>query len=70
MKKWKIYNNPNETLEGYKVMVEQLVAQMIKPTLEGMGLLDSVKVPNIDEISVTMILRATKKQLFSFRKSI
>ncbi len=51
-------------------MVEQLVAQMIKPTLEGMGLLDSVKVPNIDEISVTMILRATKKQLFSFRKSI
>ncbi len=33
-------------------MTEQLVA--IKPTLEGMRLLDSTKTPNIDEISVTM----------------
>ena len=44
--------NPNETLEGFKVMAEQLGAQMIKPTLEGMGLLESAKAANIDEISI------------------
>ena len=68
--KMKKYYNPNETLEGFKVMAEQLVAQMIKPTLEGMGVSDSAKAPNIDEISVTMRLEETKKKLFSFRKKV
>ena len=40
-------------------MTEQLVA--IKPTLEGIELLDSAKAINIDEISVTMRLEETKK---------
>jgi hypothetical protein len=43
---------------------------MIKPTLEGMELLDSAKVSNTDEFSVTMKLEETKKNLFSFRKKV
>ena len=48
--------NPNETLEGFKMMAEQLGQQMIKPTLEGMGLLESAKAANIDEISIAFAL--------------
>jgi len=48
--------DPNETLNGFKMMAEQLGSQMIKPTLEGMGLLDSAKAVNIDKISVSFLL--------------
>ena len=51
-------------------MAEELVAQIIKTTLEGMRLLDSAKTPNIDEISATMRLEETKKKLFSFSKKV
>ena len=48
--------DPIEILEGFKKMAEQLGGQMIKPTLEQMGLLDSVKAANIDQISVSFAL--------------
>ncbi len=48
--------NPEEILNGMKMMAEQLGSQMIKPTLEQMGLLDSAKAANIDQFTISYVL--------------
>ena len=48
--------DPEESLNGIKMMAEQLGSQMIKPTLDSMGLLDSAKAANIDQFTVSYVL--------------
>ena len=48
--------DPEETLNGVKMMAEQLGGQMIKPTLDSMGLLDSAKAANIDQFTISYVI--------------
>ena len=48
--------DPEEMLKGIKMMAEQLGSQMIKPTLESMGLLDSAKAANIDQFTISYVI--------------
>ena len=38
------------------MMAEQLGGQMIKPTLDSMGLLDSAKAANIDQFTISYVI--------------
>lgn len=44
----------NQTFAGFKEMILQLGNQMIKPTLQNMGLLDGAKAADIDEVAISI----------------